>query len=93
MNPIELELAQRAINVEAAAIADGLGLAPEQVINSLRNGALTALCEQGIAEDAGLFRLTFFYADKRLRFIVGQDGHILGRSSAKLRRRLPAKPV
>ena len=93
MKPVELDLAQRAINVEATAIADGLGLAPEQVINSLRNGGLTALCEQGIAQDAGQFRLTFFYADKRLRFIVGQDGHILGRSTEKLRRRLPAKPV
>jgi hypothetical protein len=93
MNPIELELAQRAINVQATAIAAGLDLQPAQVITALRNGELTALCEQGIAQDAGQFRLTFFYADKRLRFLVGQDGHILGRSTVRLRRRLPPSPV
>ncbi len=91
MSTIEFELAQSAINVDAKVIAEGFGLEPATVLQSLRRGDLTALCEQGIAEDAGQFRLTFFHDGRRLRFIVDREGRILGRSTARLRRREPAR--
>lgn len=90
MSTIELELAETAINVDAAVIAEGLGLEPAAVLASVRCGTLTAVCEQGIAEDTGRFRLTFFYDGRRLRFVVDRDGQILERSTALLRRRRPA---
>lgn len=96
MGIIEFQLAEGAVNVDATAIAEGFALEPAQVINSLRSGELTALCEQGIAEDAGRYRLTFFHADNRLRFIVDRDGRILGRSTVRLRRSEPtahARPL
>lgn len=93
MKAIELELSKGAINVDATMVAEGLGLEPAAVLNALRNGEITASCEQGIAEDAGRFRLTFYRADKRLRFVLDREGRILERSTARLRRRELTPPA
>lgn len=87
MDGIQLELAEGAISVDAAIIAEDLGLEPARVLDSLRAGALTARCEQGIGEDAGRFRLTFRHENRRLRLIVDQQGRILERSAAAARNR------
>jgi hypothetical protein len=89
MSTVEFELAKGAINVDATIIAEGFGLDPAAILDALRSGALTALCEQGITEDSGRFRLSFFHQDRRLRFIVDGGGHILERSSARVRSRGP----
>jgi len=91
MSTIEFELAKGTINVDAMIIAEGFGLEPTRILDSLRSGDLTALCEQGIAEDAGRYRLTFFHEDRRLRFTIDRDGQILDRSSVILRPRRPAR--
>jgi hypothetical protein len=71
--------------LDAGLIAEDLGLDPAQVLDALRTRQLTALCERGIAEDAGHFRLTFHYADRRLRLIIDAEGRILARKAEKLR--------
>jgi hypothetical protein len=90
LGSVDLALAEGAIQVDAALIADGLGLEPSHVLHALRDGALTALCEQGIAADAGRFRLTFFQAGRRLRILVDRDGRILEQSTTRVHRRGPA---
>lgn len=82
---IALELAEGAISIDAALIAPDLNLDPPGVLEAIRTGHLTALCEQGIAEDAGRFRLTFYHANRQLRVIVDQQGRVLERSAARLR--------
>lgn len=81
-----VELAEGTIGVEATLIAKDLGLNPTHVLDALCAGRLTTLCEQGIAEDAGHFRLTIYLADRRLRLIVDREGRVLQRSAARLRR-------
>ncbi len=74
-----------AIEVDAALIADGLGIAPEQVQAAMREGRITSICERGIDEDAGTFRLTFFAGERRLRLTVSATGEALRRSTVTVR--------
>lgn len=85
MSSVQLELAEGAVSVDASLIARDLALAPQEVLERLRGGRLTARCEQGIGEDAGRFRLTFYHESTRLRLIVDQEGRILKRSVDRLR--------
>lgn len=48
-----------AIEVDARVIGGPLGIAPEEVQAALREGTITSLCERGIEEDAGSYRLSF----------------------------------
>jgi len=87
-----IQLADGALNIEATLIATDLGLNPTQVLDSMRAGRLTAVCERGMAEDAGRFRLTFYYANRRLRLTVDSAGKVLERSATRLHRRAPGTP-
>jgi hypothetical protein len=77
------QLAQGTVSLDVADIAGDLGLESEQVLEQLRTGRLAALCEQGIGEDAGRFRLTFVHQTRRLWLIVDQAGRILQRSTVR----------
>ncbi len=88
MGTIDLaQLGAGNISLDASLIADDLGLTPAQVLERLRDGRLTARCEQGIGEDAGRFRLSFYHESRRLRLLIDQGGRILQRSTVQLRRR------
>lgn len=85
-----LRLDDGAVGVEASLIAADLGLDPSQVLESMRAGQLTALCERGVAEDAGRYRLSFRRGNRRLRMIIDEQGRILERQLTRIRRRRPA---
>lgn len=82
-----IELAGDAVNVEAEAIAADLGLSPEGVLDALRDKRLTAVCEQGLEQDAGRWRLTFYHATRRLRLVIDHTGRVLERSAVRQRPR------
>ncbi|MGH7914356.1 MAG: DUF6522 family protein, partial [Candidatus Binataceae bacterium] len=88
------ELAHGTVSLDAAVIARGLGLEPDQVLEQLRTGRLAARCEQGIGEDAGRFRLTFLQENRRLWLILDQAGRILERSivGQRIRRAVRRRP-
>ncbi len=67
--------------VDASLVAELLGVAPERVHALIRSREITSVCEQGIAEHAGQFRLTFFYKGRRARLSVDARGSILKRSA------------
>ena len=69
-----------AVGVDAEIVAQGLGLEPGAVLQIMRSGAITGICEQGIGEDAGRHRITFFYKGRRLRLIVEAPGRLVQRS-------------
>jgi len=73
-----------AIEVEAAIIAEWLGLAPEQVQTEMRSGRITSVCERGVDADAGTFRLSFNVGNRRLRLIVDAAGEVIRRSTLTL---------
>lgn len=81
------------VGVEASLIAADLGLDPSQVLESLRAGQLTALCERGVAEDAGRYRLTFRRGNRRLWLIIDEQGRIVARNSSRIRGRPTVAPT
>jgi hypothetical protein len=76
-----IEIDRNAILVEAAIIAEGLGLAASRMPALIRSGEVTSICERGVGEDQGRYRLTFFHAGKRLRLVVDSEGRLIRRST------------
>lgn len=63
--------------IDAADLADLLGLTPETVRDRMRDGRITSRFETGEGEDAGKMRLTFFHAGMRVRLTCSEDGTVL----------------
>lgn len=79
--PIVATVAQQSIEVEAAAIASGLGIDAGQVPALMRRGEITSVCETGIGEDEGRRRLTFFFRNTRLSLVIDEAGRLLARGT------------
>lgn len=77
------------IEVDAALIAKGLQLTPQALQAAMRAGQVTSQCEQGMAEDAGRFRITFYAPTRRLRLITDAAGTVLHSSSVAYFRSTP----
>jgi hypothetical protein len=69
------------IEVDASIIAQGLGLEPGLIQPMMQDGKITSLCERGVDEDAGTYRLSFFTVSKRLRIIVNDAGEVVRQSA------------
>lgn len=83
-----------AFEVDARLVGDGLGIDAALVPALMRKGAITSLCERGTEDDAGRYRLTFFYEGRRFRIVVDAEGKVLQRSLLDLgeRARVPRGP-
>lgn len=77
----QLAFMDDAIQVDAKIVAAGLGIVPARLLDLLRTGKVTSLCERGVDEDSGRFRLTFFSENGRFRLVVDEAGKILQRST------------
>ncbi|MFP7570092.1 DUF6522 family protein [Marivita sp. S2033] len=67
--------------VEAEIIAEGFGIQAADVQGLMQSGAMTSRSETGVDEDAGRWRLTFFYDGRAFRLTVDQDSRILSRAT------------
>lgn len=88
-----IEFENGTVQVRAEYIASGLKLTPEEVVQGFRGGAITSLCEKGLDEDAGRYRLTFRSSRWRLRLIVDAEGAILERRSTEVTREMFGLPA
>jgi len=70
--------------IDASLIGEMLALKPEEVQPLMRSGHITSICERGEGEDAGRYRLTFFYRSRRARLDLDGSGRIVKRSSIDL---------
>ena len=70
-----------ALSIDAAVIGRGLNIEPSLVQAQMREGKITVLCERGFDEDAGRYRLTFFYENRRFRLVVDEAGNAVQRST------------
>ena len=77
---IHIDTGSNTIEVDAAIVGEGLKIDPSAVQRLMRESEITSRSERGVAEDAGLMRLTFFYRGRRLRIIVDDTGAIVRRS-------------
>lgn len=62
--------------IDAADLAGLFDLDPSQVQPFMRAGKITSRLETGVDEDAGRFRLTFTYANKRVRLRCDSAGKV-----------------
>ena len=72
--PVDLTPA-RAVEIDGALVAHGLGLSIEQFRQLMEDRKITLLCERGTGEDAGLYRASFYLDGKRVRLVVDGDGN------------------
>ncbi|PKM09305.1 MAG: hypothetical protein CVV14_00570 [Gammaproteobacteria bacterium HGW-Gammaproteobacteria-4] len=66
-----------AIEVDATMVAHGLALEPTQFRDLMARGKVRVLCERGIGEDEGQYRVTFYYRRQRHRFVTDLAGNLI----------------
>src|SRR5258705_6915847 len=89
MKPIEFE--NGAVQIDAAIVAEGLGLAPSLLQEAMRAGRITSLAERGVDADSGRHRLTFFSEHRRVCVGDGVTGAVIQRSGVGFRASLVPK--
>ena len=67
--------------VDAALVGELLQLPASRVQVLMRSGKITSVCERGVDEHAGEFRLSFFYRNRRARVRTDMEGLILRKSA------------
>jgi hypothetical protein len=77
----QVEFEDGVVQVDAAVIAEGLGIAVPQLQQQMQAGKITSLFERGIDADRGRHRLTFFSEHRRFRLVVDERGAIVQRST------------
>jgi hypothetical protein len=93
----KIEIWDGTMHIEASILAHGLEFDPSSVQAMMRRGEITSLCERGVNEDAGRYRLTFFCKGRRFRLIIDRTGTVVQRSTIDfgdrpLRPRQAARP-
>ena len=84
--PIPLDLnPSRAVEIDGARVARGLGLALADFRQLMEYGKITVLCELGTGEDAGLYRASFYHDGKRVRLVVDAEGNPVHEDLARSR--------
>ena len=72
-----VEFEDRTLCIDAAVIGQGLNVEPSLVQVRMREGKITVLCERGVDEDAGRYRMTFFHENRRFRLVVDEEGNAI----------------
>ena len=79
MKPVEF--GDGIVQVDAAVVAEGLGIALPRFQKEMKAGRITGVFERGVDADRGRHRLTFFSAHRRFRLVVDDAGAIVQRST------------
>lgn len=87
----QVEVGENGFVVDAAILAEAFGIMPPEVQPLMQSGTITSLCEKGVNEDEGRWRLTFYFAGRAVRLTVNTKGDILGQSRFDAPRRV-ARP-
>ncbi|MFK7940636.1 MAG: DUF6522 family protein [Roseovarius sp.] len=74
---MKIDMSQGHPQIDAQDLGRLLGLPPKEVQAKMRAGDITSRYETGEGEDAGRFRLTFYYNAHRLRLTCAEDGEVL----------------
>ncbi len=79
--------------VDAKLIADLLDITAAQVTDRVRHGMITTLCEAGVDDHEGRFRLSFFHRNRRAQIEIDREGQVYSRTVIDFGDRpLPASP-
>ena len=80
MTAIQLE--DGVLQVDARIVAEGLRIDASLVQERMREGKITSLCERGVDDDDGRYRLMLFSESRLLRLVVDESGRVVERSAA-----------
>lgn len=72
--PVSLEPDPPEVVIDAALVAPGLGLDVDAFRQQMDARKVQVLCERGTGEDDGLFRVTFYHQERRVRLVVDRNG-------------------
>ena len=65
------------LEIDGAMVATELGLEVEAFRQLMADGKISVLCERGTDDDAGTWRASFYYGQRRARFVVDSRGRPL----------------
>lgn len=77
---MQVEIDKNDVVVDANLVASLLGVDPAAVHSLLKTQEITCVCERGIEEHEGEYRLSFFYRNRRARVQVDAAGNVKKRS-------------
>ncbi|PJI85836.1 hypothetical protein BC777_2183 [Yoonia maricola] len=83
---MKVTLTENGATVDAHDLGPLLGLDPAEVPAKMRAGEITSQSEEGVDADSGRRRLTFWYADQRVRLICDADGVVIKTTRIKVKR-------
>lgn len=66
--------------VDAGLVGDLLNIPEDQVSIHIQKRSITTLCEKGVDEHAGGFRLSFFHRNRRAQIEVDGKGRVSSRT-------------
>lgn len=66
--------------LDADLLGEFLDVSPSRIPTLMREGRITSICERGIDDREGEFRLTFFHSNRRARLSTDLTVRILRRS-------------
>lgn len=67
--------------IDAELLSQLLDLPASRVPELMRNREITSICERGVDDDEGKYRLTFFYRNRRARLSTDGIGRVVRRSA------------
>ncbi len=73
--------------IDARLLAEAFNLTEDEIRVRMREGSITSLCEAGVDEDAGSWRLTFYHGDRACRFIVDSECTVRKRTTFPVKSR------
>lgn len=74
---MKVTFTRQGATIDAHDLGPLLGVAPADVPEKMRTAEITSLSEEGADEDAGRTRLTFWYADQRVRIVCDASGEVI----------------
>ena len=73
---MRIEIAEGDIVIDAEELAPLLNVAANDLPELMRTKAITSICERGVDDHEGHYRLSFFYRNRRLRLSVDPSGQV-----------------
>jgi len=77
---MQVDTTDGTFTIDAALIGELLAVRAADVPPLVRSGAITSVCETGVGDDRGTFRLNLFYRGRHARLRIDAAGQILQRS-------------
>ena len=79
-----IELDEGSFSIDAALVAEGLGIEVAAVQPMMREGKITSLCERGVGRDSGRHRVTFFHGPHWFSLMIGSGGQVIARATGEV---------